>query len=238
MSTPLGRRPVPRTRVATAALGLLALFAAVIAVGEVLRHPYTPMSDIPEEQLAGSDPRDELVCPDPQPREGQERVPDVELTAPVRVSSNDLFDCPETYDGREVVYRGEVVGALLERDAGVWTQLNDDVYAELLGPLPAHRDYRGGNAGVGVLLPHTSAELVSFVGGPQTRGDVLEVRGTFHRVDPAGEVAVIRADVSELMAAGRPFPDPPLNDRRWAAWLAVVVAITLVVTERVVAARR
>lgn len=238
MSTPVGRRPIPRTRVAVAALGLVVLFGAVITAGEVLRHPYTQISDIPESQLAGSDPRDELLCPEPQPREGQERGSDVQPTVPVQVTSNGLFDCPETYDGREVVYRGEVVGALLEREVGVWTQLNDDVYAELLGPLPAHRDYRGGNAGVGVLLSHRSADLVSFVGGPQTRGDVLEVRGTFHRVDPTGEVAVIRADVAEVVADGEPFPDPPLTDRRWAAWFAVAVALALVVTERVVAARR
>jgi hypothetical protein len=238
MSTPIGRRPIPRRRVAIAALGLAALFAAVITAGEILRHPYTQASDIPESQLAGSDPRDELECPDPQPREGQRRASDVQPTAPVRVSSNNLFDCPETYDGRDVVYRGEVVGALLERDVGVWTQLNDDVYAELLGPLPAHRDYRGGNAGVGVLLPHHAVDLISLVGGPQTRGDVLEVRGTFHRVDPTGEVAVIRADDAQLMADGEPFPDPPLADRRLAALFALIVAVALVVTERVVAARR
>lgn len=238
MSTPLGRRPIPRRRVAAAALGLAAFFAAVLAAGEVLRHPYTQASDVPESQLAGSDPRDELVCPDPQPREGQRRTPDIGTTAPVRVTSNELFDCPEAYDGRRVVYRGEVVGALLDRAVGVWSQLNDDVYAELLGPLPAHRDYRGGNAGVGVLLPHGAVNLVSFIGGPQTRGDVLEVEGTFHRVDPTGEVAVIHADGAQRMADGEPFPDPPLADRRIAAWLAVVVALALVVIERVVAQRR
>jgi hypothetical protein len=217
---------------------MVAFLAAVFAAGEVLRHPYTQASDVPEAQLAGSDPRDELVCPDPQPREGQRRTPDTETTAPVRVTSNELFDCPEAYDGRKVVYRGEVVGALLDRAVGVWSQLNDDVYAELLGPLPAHRDSRGGNAGVGVLLPHGAVDLVSFIGGPQTRGDVLEVEGTFHRVDPTGEVAVIHADAAERMADGEPFPDPPLADRRWAAWLAIIVALALVVTERVVAQRR
>jgi hypothetical protein len=238
MSTQIGRRPIPRRRVAADGLGIVAFLAAVFAAGEALRHPYTQASDHPEAQIDGSDPRDELVCPDPQPREGQRRTPDIEATAPVRVTSNELFDCPEAYDGRKVVYRGEVVGALLDRGVGVWSQLNDDVYAELLGPLPAHRDYRGGNAGVGVLLPHGAVDLVSFIGGPQTRGDVLEVEGTFHRVDPTGEVAVIHADAAERMADGEPFPDPPLADRRWAAWLAIIVALALVVTERVVAQRR
>jgi hypothetical protein len=238
VSTPPRRRPIPRRRVFAAAVGLLALLGAVIAVGELLRHPYDPASDIPESELAGADPRDELLCPEPAPREGQQRDLGDEPSAPVEVDSNDLYDCPESFDGRRVVYRGEVVGALMDRRDGVWTQLNDDVYAELLGPLPAHRDYRGGNAGVGVLLPHDTAATVNFVGGPQTRGDVLEVSGIFHRVDATGEVAVIRADGAQLVTDGEPFPDPPLIDRRIAAWIAMLVAVGLTIWERVVASRR
>lgn len=237
MTTPLRRRPVPRRRVAIGAALVLLLLAAVFSAGELLRHPVR-VTTVPEEQLAGGDPRDEVICPEPQPREGQERDSQGETPQPLQVSSNQLYDCPQTYDGQQVVYRGEVVGALLPRDYGVWTQLNDDVYAELLGPLPAHRDYRGGNAGVGVLLPPEVAAEVSFVGGPQTRGDVLEVSGTFQRVDATGEVAVIRADDGQLTASGEPYPDPPLADRRIVAILALLVAIGAVVAERVVADRR
>lgn len=237
MSTPLTRQPIPRRNVAVAGLGLFLLFAAVIAAAEWLRHP-APEQTVPESELAGSDPRDELLCPEPLPREGQTRDTDPASTAPVRVSSNELYDCPQSFDGRRVVYRGEVVGGLLERDRGVWTQLNDDVYAELLGPLPSHRDYRGGNGGVGVLLPYDAAELVTFVGGPQTRGDVLEVLGTFHRIDPTGEVAVILVDGASRISDGEPFPDPLLNDRLIAGLAAMLLAIALTVTERVVASRR
>ena len=237
MSTPLTRRPIPRRNVAVAALGLLLVLGAVIAAAEWLRHP-APERTVAEEQLEGSDPRDELLCPEPLPREGQARDTDPDPTVPVQVSSNDLYDCPQAFDGRRVVYRGEVVGALLEREGGVWTQLNDDVYAELLGPLPAHRDYRGGNAGVGVLLSRDIADTVAFVGGPQTRGDVLEVLGTFHRVDPTAEVAVIHVDSADRIAEGEPFPDPPLTDRVVAGIAVILLAVALTVTERVVASRR
>ncbi len=237
MTTAPRRRPIPRPTVALGALSLLALLGAVVGVGELLRHPPSPTAS-EETQLAGSDPRTPLSCPEPQPREGQERDTTDDTLRPVRVTSNELFDCPQTYDGQRVLYRGEVVGALLERGTGVWTQLNDDVYAEGLGPLPAHRDYRGGNAGVGVLLPAPLAREVAFVGGPQTRGDVLEIRGIFHRVDPAGEVAVIRADTGEVAVRGRPYVDPPLRDRRIAALLAMVAGVALFWAERVVAARR
>lgn len=234
---PNRRRPVPRRRVAIGAAGVLLLLIAVLGVGELLRHPDQP-TDVPEEQLAGADPRDVTVCPEPQPREGQRRDTQDETAQPLQVSSSQLFDCPQAYDGQRVVYRGEVVGALLQRDSGVWAQLNDDLYAELLGPLPAHRNYQGGNAGVGVLLPPQVAAEVSYVGGPQTRGDVLEVSGTFHRVDATGEVAVIHAVGGQLTTDGTPFPDPPLADRRIAAIIALLVAAGTVVAERVVASRR
>lgn len=237
MSTPLGRRPIPKRNVAVAAAGLLILFGAVVAAAEWLRHP-PPQRSTAETELEGSDPRDELLCPEPPPREGQERDEGVALRTPVQVSSNDLYDCPQAFDGRTVVYRGEVVGALLARDDGVWTQLNDDVYAELLGPLPAHRDYRGGNAGVGVRLPSASADQISFIGGPQTRGDVLEVRGVFRRVDRTGEVAVIHVDEVALVVDGQSNPDPPLGDRRVAGIAAIVLAVALTIAERVSAVRR
>ncbi|CAN5906646.1 hypothetical protein BH23ACT10_BH23ACT10_33750 [soil metagenome] len=237
MTTPPRRRPIPRPRVALAGLGLLAILGAIVLLGEVLRHPYEP-NVVPPDQRVGSDPRDEIMCPEPQPREGQERDSTSDSLEPVAVSSNELFDCPQTYDGRRVVYRGEAVGALLERDIGVWTQLNDDAYAGDIGPLPAHRDYRGGNAGVGVLLPPEVAAQIRFIGGPQTRGDVLEVHGIFHRVDDTGEVAVIRADNGQVATRGEPNPDPPLTDRRVAAWIAIVAAIAMIVAERVVAIRR
>ncbi|MBW3604250.1 MAG: hypothetical protein KY460_04910 [Actinobacteria bacterium] len=237
MSAPPRRRPIPRLTVAAGGLCLLALLGTIIAIGEVLRHPYQP-SEIPEDQRGGGDPRDEITCPEPQPREGQTRDTTGYTLRPIQVTSNELYDCPQTYDGQRVVYVGEVVGDLLARDAGVWTQLNDDVYAGDVGPLPAHRDYRGGNAGVGVLLPHELADQVSYVGGPQTRGDLFEVRGVFHRVDASGEVAVIRADTGQMVREGGSNPDPPLTDRRVAALVAMVVAIGVVGTERWVAARR
>ena len=231
------RKPVRRGRVLIGGLGLLTLLGAVVTIGQVLRHPDLP-TGVSEAQLEGSDPRDDTDCPEPLPREGQARDEQTRATTTLDVSSNNLYDCPQFYDGQRVRYRGEVVGALLYRDIGVWVQLNDDVYAELIGPLPAHRDYRGGNAGVGVLLPTQLAARVEFVGGPQTRGDVMEIEGTFNRVDPSGEVAVIRADTAMLTTSGEPFPDPLLPDRRAAAIVAFLLAIGLVVAERVVARRR
>ena len=237
MSVKEHRTPVQRVRVVVGALCLVGLLATIVVIGEILRHPQVA-TEVPEDAIPGGDPRDEIVCAEPLPREGQARDTAEPDGAPSAVNSNDLFDCPQAYDGRVVRYRGEVVGALLHRDIGVWAQLNDDVYAELLGQSPAHRELRGGNAGVGVLLPAALAAQVELIGGPHTHGDVLEITGTFNRVDPTGEVAVIRADGGRLMSRGEPTPQPPLHDRRIVAWVAIVVAGAMVIAERVAARRR
>jgi hypothetical protein len=246
-----GRQPVPRPRVLAGAMILLGLLAGLILTLESLRHPLPEGfdEDIPLAE-DDSDPRDPIECEEDLPREGQERDADTpageaaaeeeareSLTAPA--TSNQLYDCPEIYDGRTVRYRGEVVGAVLERDGGAWVQLNDDIYADLRGPLPAHRDYRGGNAGVGAFVPTEVAEGIEWVGGPSTRGDVLDVVGTFRRVDPdSAEVAVIVVDAATFDRRGGRFARAELVDRRVLAIIAAALAIVVTVIERVVARRR
>ena len=232
------RRPVRLLSVLAGAVALLAVLALVVLTGELLRHPHVP-SDPTGEQVPAADPRTEVTCEDPLPREGQRRDPEGDDTGTtVDVTSSDLYDCPQTYDGRRVRYRGEVVGALLWRDVGVWSQLNDDVYAGTFGPLPTHRDFRGGNSGVGVLLQPAHAALVGHVGGPQAHGDIVEVEGEFQRVDPTGEVAVIRADTTRVVSQGGRYANPLLGDRRAVAIVAVLLAGVVVVAERIVARQR
>lgn len=213
------REPINRPRVLLGTLCVLALLVGVVMIAEVLRHP-PAVTPGPLEADAG-DVRDEISCPGTSPRSGP------------MVSSDELNDCPADYDGRAVVYEGEVVGALLTRRDGAWVQLNDDVYAGDLGPLPAHRDFRGGNAGIGVFLPAGLVDMVEMVGGPAARGDVLRITGVFHRVDPAsGEVAVIRANGAEVRSRGAPIVHEPLRDRRIVGGILALLAAAVTVVFR------
>ncbi|HVM14882.1 MAG TPA: hypothetical protein VM287_11215 [Egibacteraceae bacterium] len=218
-------RPVSRFRMLLGTLALLGALAGVVGLSELLRHPHGDVGTaIP---AAEGDFRDEIVCPDhPAP---EEEVDGERATGPaVPVSSVDLYDCPTLYDGLLVHYQGEVVGALMHRDEGAWTQLNDDLYAGAAGPLPAHREYRGANAGVGVLLPADVAEQVQTVGGPRARGDVLSIVGTFHRVDPQSrESAVIRAEAGRVERLGRPIDHEPLGVRRIVGILLALAAAAM-----------
>lgn len=234
--------PVRRRRVLAGTVVALVTFAGLVGLAEWLRHP-PPGVDRPVElDETDGDPRITTTCPEPAPSEAQERGGRRRLgpaQPPVTVTSNQLQDCPELYDRRVVRYQGEAVGGVLRRGGGAWVQMNDDVYAGTLGPLPAHRGYRGGNSGVGVFLPGDLADQISVVGGPATRGDLVEVIGVFRRVDPASlEVTVVRARSLEILRPGEPFADVPLRDRQVAAGVLALLAVAVVITERTLARRR
>jgi len=234
---PSGGEHVPTRRRVVAAWALVGVVAitGLVGLAEALRLDHPPAGPQTPEVDEGPDPlRDEVVCDLAAPREGEDReVAAAEPELPSEVTSNELYDCPGTWDGRRVRYTGEAVGALLERRDRVWLQLNDDAYAASIGPLPTHRDFRGGNAGVGVHAPPALAARVGTVGGPEARGDLVEVVGIFRRVDPAtGEVAVLEVEQLEVVRAGGPLETPSAPARAWVAVLAAVVALGLTVAER------
>lgn len=229
-------RPVRRGRVLLGALLATALLAGVVGIAEELRHPHPGNGPIVLERAGDpeADPRTAVECAEPEPAEDTERgAPESAPGAPVPVTSNELYACPQAWDGSRVRYEGEVVGGVLPRGEWSWVQVNDDVYADVRGPLPAHRDYRGGNAGIGVAVPASAAEAITTLGGPQTHGDLIEVVGRFERVDEASrEVAIIRATDVSIVRAGTPFEDVRLADRELAAAVAGLVALAMVALER------
>lgn len=233
MTRRLSRRPLRRRVAAAWLLGALALIGATNIFLDRLRDEVAPA--VPPPAAATFDAlREGVECEEGPVREGEERIESMsEPSLPAVVTSGELLDCPQTWDGREVRLIGEVVGDMLRRGDVAWLQVNDDAYAVDLGPLPTHRDYRGIGGGLGVLAPFAEARTLSWIGGPRTRGDVVEVSGTFHRVDPATrEVAVIRATRLEVRSAGGPVELPPVPLRRTAALSALTVAAAVLLAGR------
>lgn len=232
------RRAGVRRRVVTATtVVVVMLLAGVFAFADQLRHPSSGDGRLAGPEVTG-DPRDELDCPDfgdPDEPEG-ELVPGV---VAVEVSSTDLLNCPDAYDGRLVRYTGEAVGELLRRRTHAWVQLNDDVYSTPGGTLPQRDDYAGANSGIGARLPRDAAEEITTVGGPHRHGDTVTVEGRFHRSMPAtADAMAIEAEQVERVATGEPVRDPLLSDRRLVALALAVLAAVMVAGERMVARRR
>lgn len=79
------------------------------------------------------------------------------------LSSQQMVEMAKDYDGRELEYEGEVVGDIMYRGGYAWLSIND------------------GYSSIGVWCPTELAKGIISLGGPSFRGDIVRVRGIFHR---------------------------------------------------------
>jgi len=79
------------------------------------------------------------------------------------ISSKELIQNAREYDGKTVVYKGEVIGDIMTRKGFVWINVNDGVNA------------------IGIWSKKDLAKDILYTGGYKSRGDTVEVKGIFHR---------------------------------------------------------
>lgn len=147
-----------------------------------------------------------------------------------RITASLVLACPRLFDGRRVVFVGEVVGDILRRADGAWLQVNDDDYALEVGPVGPHRDLRGSNSGLAVWVPDGLHEDLGAPGRHGTRGAVVQVEGLLLRTDPAaGGSITIRATTLEVLAPAttvtEPLHVPLLITAATTAMLALVTTV-------------
>lgn len=120
--------------------------------------------------------------------------------APVTVEQ--LDGDPGTWDDREVVVTGEIVGDYSPRADVVWLQLNDDPYAT--APLAESGVASGTNVPLGVRVPRAVfGDGWGLPGRYDRRGPIVEVEGVYRHnsADDQGEsfldgTAVVLVDPS------------------------------------------
>lgn len=209
------------TETAIGALLLVGAPAVVIALCVWLLLPTEQLPSLDAPSQAEVDVPTEVTCDDRLAAAARART---SSSGALPVDSTVLIECPDTFDGRVVEYRGEAVGAVLRRGPRAWAQLNDDVYALVAGPLPAHRQSVGGNSGMAVSLPApVAADLV--VGGADWRGDVLTVRGPYRRAAVEdGEGPSILAEAVTDITPGVAV-EPPVSRRR-VLTAALLIGVT------------
>ena len=86
-----------------------------------------------------------------------------EVVFPQSLNSSELINHAKEYDGKLIVYSGEVIGDVMLRGEFAWVNLND-----------------GENA-LGIWMSAALAKEIKFTGNYKFRGDRLEVVGVFHR---------------------------------------------------------
>lgn len=96
--------------------------------------------------------------------------------------SSELVENFKKYDGREVVFKGEVVGEVIKRGDFAWLNINDDPYS--VKSIPAGGKPTGYNSGQSIWIPFDEARKVRFAGSYNFQGDIVEVKGIFHAACP------------------------------------------------------
>lgn len=136
----------------------------------------------------------------------------VAQAAPV-VSSEELFKEAEKYDGKTVIYRGEVIGDIMVREEFAWLNVRDK------------------SGAIGVFCPKRMVGEIKYIGGYGFTGDTVSVRGTFHRSCPEhGGDTDIHAEKIGVIQEGRAISHP-LDARKVKASIilpAIVFALAII----------
>lgn len=84
---------------------------------------------------------------------------------PAEVPSSALLSDPGLYDGRTISFEGEIIGDIMKQGRYAWINVSD------------------GRAAIGVFTAADNVKGLS-AGGYKRRGDIVRVRGEFHRACP------------------------------------------------------
>ncbi|MFA4854711.1 MAG: DNA-binding protein [Candidatus Omnitrophota bacterium] len=113
------------------------------------------------------------------------------------LSSSELIKNAKQYDGKLVVYTGEVIGDVMFRGGNAWVNIND------------------GNNALGIWMSASLAKEINYEGSYKSRGDSLEVTGIFHRACPEhGGDLDIHAQGLRKTANGRMVSERTNSDKR------------------------
>ncbi len=135
------------------------------------------------------------------------------------VSSAELINKSRDYDGKTVVYQGEVIGDVMARGGFAWINLND-----------------ASNA-IGVWIKKDLTRKIAYTGAYKTSGDVVEVTGVFHRSCLAhGGDLDIHAQSLRQIEGGNNLPEK-LSPRRvkiawWFGAMVIILWISQLLTKQ------
>lgn len=104
------------------------------------------------------------------------------------ISSQVLIENGKSYDQKQVVYEGEVIGDIMRRGDFAWINVND-----------------GSNA-MGVFINYSDIDKITNTGTYKSTGDIIRVKGIFHRACPEhGGDMDIHASSLEVIKPGTPI---------------------------------
>ncbi len=132
------------------------------------------------------------------------------------ISSTELINKAREYDGKNLVYVGEVIGDVMARGDFAWVNMND-----------------GENA-IGIWLKKESAEQIQFAGSYHAKGDRLEISGIFNRgcIQHGGDMDIHAQTVRTISPGGPVREEFDTRKRNVTFILLGVLALVLIFARR------
>jgi len=111
--------------------------------------------------------------------------------SPARVGAKALIADPRAYDGREILFEGEAIGDPMRRGDHAWINVLD------------------ADAALGVYAPLSDLDTIGAFGSSRAKGDIVLVRGIFHRACPdhGGDMDIHATSVT-IVQPGHATPHP------------------------------
>ncbi len=122
------------------------------------------------------------------------------------VSSAELINNAKQYDGKVVIYKGEVIGDIMMRKEFVWINVNDGVNA------------------IGIWSKKDLAKDILYIGCYKSRGDIVEVKGIFHRacLEHGGDLDIHIEELRKI-SSGMVIKEKPDIIKRNAVFILLAV---------------
>jgi hypothetical protein len=123
--------------------------------------------------------------------------------------SLDLLNNTKQYDGKTVVYQGEVIGDIMVRGDYAWIHVND------------------GYTAIGIWVPRRLLKGIRYAGNYRRKGDIISVFGVFHRscLEHGGDLDIHAFDI-KIMASGSET-ERPVNKEK--VYLGVSLLLFVVI---------
>ena len=128
------------------------------------------------------------------------------------VSFEELIEGAQDYDGKKIVFKGEAIGDVMIRGEFAWINVRDET---------------------GVIGVYCAKDLVSEIehtGGYKYKGDIISVRGTFHRFcSQHGGDTDIHAERISVIQKGEEIPHALEPEKVKASIILPAIAFALAI---------
>ena len=127
------------------------------------------------------------------------------------ISSIELINNAKFYDGKIVVYTGEVIGDMMVRGEYAWINVND------------------GNNAIGIWIKKALIKDILYMGNYQQKGDSVEITGKFNRacVEHGGDLEIHAESIVKISSGSETLHQVNKKEMNLILGLTGIIVVVL-----------